>query len=113
MESDLTVSYEKLIVDDEILGMRQRVLRGIEANDETLATDLMIEKGSGQDFLAERHTQRFMRSEFFTPSLASRESRDVYDPEEHGLLARRGSTAPSALGRGSTPVGSRLPRRSR
>jgi trimethylamine--corrinoid protein Co-methyltransferase len=88
MESDLTVSYEKLIVDDEILGMCQRVLRGIEVNDETLATELMIEKGPGQDFLAERHTQRYMRSEFFTPRLASRESRDVYDPEEHGPLAR-------------------------
>jgi len=88
MESDLTVSYEKLIVDDEILGMCQRVLRGIEINDETLATDLMIEKGPGQDFLAERHTVRFMRSEFFTPRLANRDSRDVYDPKVHGTLAR-------------------------
>jgi len=29
LESDLTVAYEKLVVDNEILGMCQRVLRGI------------------------------------------------------------------------------------
>jgi trimethylamine--corrinoid protein Co-methyltransferase len=88
MESDLTVSYEKLIVDDEILGMCQRVLRGIEVNDETLATDLMIEKGPGQDFLAEPHTVRFMRSEFFEPRLSNRERRDAYDSAEHATLSR-------------------------
>jgi trimethylamine--corrinoid protein Co-methyltransferase len=45
METDLTVSYQKLVVDNEILGMCQRVLRGIEVNDETLATDLMMRSG--------------------------------------------------------------------
>ena len=75
MESDLTVAYEKLVVDNEILGMCQRVLRGIEVNEETLATDLLIEKGPGQDFIAEEHTVRHMRGEFFQPQLADREKR--------------------------------------
>ena len=56
MEEDLTVSYEKLVVDNEILGMCQRVLRGINVTDETLATDLIIEKGPGAHFMAEDHT---------------------------------------------------------
>jgi trimethylamine--corrinoid protein Co-methyltransferase len=76
METDLTVSYEKLVVDNEILGMCQRVLRGIEVSDETLATDLMIEKGPGADYLAEEHTVRHMRDEFFMPDLANREKRE-------------------------------------
>jgi len=82
MEEDLTVSYEKLVMDNEILGMCQRVLRGIEVNDETLATELLIEKGPGEDFLTEEHTLRFMRSEFFTPRLANREKREIYAPEQ-------------------------------
>ncbi len=76
MEFDLTVSYEKLVMDNEILGMCQRVLRGIEVNDDTLATDLIIEKGPGKDFLAEEHTVRHMREEFFVPRLANRDKRE-------------------------------------
>jgi len=80
MESDLTVAYEKLIVDNEILGMCQRVLRGVEVNDETLAADLIIRKGPGQDYLAEEHTVRHMRREFFVPRLANREKRPSAKP---------------------------------
>lgn len=76
MEQDLTVSYEKLVMDDEILGMCQRVLRGIEVNDDTLAVELLMNKGPGRDFLAEEHTIRYMRNEFFQPRLANRQKRE-------------------------------------
>ena len=76
METDLTVSFDKLVVDNEILGMCQRVLRGIEVDDESLAMDLMIEKGPGSDYLVEEHTVQFMREEFFMPKLANRQPRE-------------------------------------
>jgi len=82
MESDLTVSYEKLAMDNEILGMCQRVLRGIEVDDETLAADLMIQKGPGQDFMTEEHTVRHMRDEFFVPRLANRKKRGSMSPAD-------------------------------
>lgn len=77
METDLTVSYEKLAMDNEILGMCQRVLRGIEVNDDTLALDLLIGKGPGQNYLTEEHTVSHMRDEFFVPRLANRDRRDA------------------------------------
>jgi len=89
MEEDLTVSYEKLVMDNEILGMCQRVLRGIEVNNETLAVDLMIEKGPGNDYLAEEHTVRHMREEFFMPQLANRQKRDELNGESNALLRAR------------------------
>ena len=85
MEFDLTVSYEKLVIDNEILGMCQRVLRGVEVNDEKLATDLIIEKGPGKDFLAEEHTVRYMREEFFFPKLANRTKREALEPDSDAL----------------------------
>jgi len=85
METDLTVSYEKLVMDNEILGMCQRVLRGIEVDDETLATDLIIEKGPGKDFLTEEHTVKHMRSEFFIPKLANRGKRENFKPGSDAL----------------------------
>jgi len=85
MEADLTVSYEKLVMDNEILGMTQRVLRGIEVNDDTLATDLMIEKGPGRDYLGEKHTIGHMRGEFFMPKLANRDKREQMKDNDESL----------------------------
>jgi trimethylamine--corrinoid protein Co-methyltransferase len=89
MESDLTVSYEKLVMDNEILGMCQRVLSGIEVTDETLAADLIIERGPTSDFLAEEHTVRHMRGEFFFPSLANRDKRENLESPDALSAARR------------------------
>jgi trimethylamine--corrinoid protein Co-methyltransferase len=85
MEEDLTVSYEKLVMDNEILGMCQRVLRGIEVNDETLAVDLIKEKGPAKDYLAENHTVQHMRNEFFVPSLANRDRREKLRKNDDAL----------------------------
>ena len=71
METDLTVAYEKLVMDNEILGMTQRVLRGIEVTDDTLATDLIIEKGPAKDYLVEEHTIKYMRGEFYDPTISN------------------------------------------
>ena len=79
MEADLTVSYDKLVLDNEILGMCQRVLRGIEVTDETLAADLICDKGPGSHFVAEEHTVDHMRREFFMPRLANRNKRTKND----------------------------------
>jgi trimethylamine--corrinoid protein Co-methyltransferase len=89
MESDLTVSYDKLVVDNEILGMCQRVLRGIEVDDDTLATQLMIEKGPGSDYVTERHSVQYIRSEFFVPKLAVRKKRAQQEPGDDALARAR------------------------
>ena len=111
MESDLTVSYEKLAMDNEILGMCQRVLRGIEVNDETLATELMIEKGPGEDFMTEEHTLRHMRREFFVPQLANRRKRGSTSPGDNALARANAMARAKALVREirSSPRVSRLP----
>ena len=85
MEADLTVSYEKLVMDDEILGMCQRVLRGIEVNDDTLAINTVLRKGPAKDYLGEDHTVKHMRTEFYDPPLANREKREMYKQENSAL----------------------------
>jgi len=76
LEADLTISYEKLVLDDEILGMCQRVLRGIEVNNDTLAMDMLVEKGPGCDYLMEPHTLEHMRDEFFMTRFSNHDNRD-------------------------------------
>lgn len=89
MEADLTVSYEKLVMDNEILGMCDRVLQGIEVTDDKLALDLLLEKKPGEDYLAAEHTVRHMRDEFFVPKLANRQKRERWDEDQTALARAR------------------------
>jgi len=74
MEFAMTVSYEKYVIDNEILGMVMRAVEGIKVDDDTLAFDLIKQAGPGGNFVAARHTRHFMRSEHYQPSLSDRSS---------------------------------------
>lgn len=81
MEFAMTVCYEKYVIDNEILGMVMRAVEGVNVNDETLAFDLIKQVGPGGNFVAAKHTRRFMRSEHYQPSLSDRRSRDEWETE--------------------------------
>lgn len=70
MSSGTAVSFEQLVIDDEIAGMTRRVLKGIEIDSEHCALDLVKSLGPGGNFLAEHHTIQHMRKDFFFPSVA-------------------------------------------
>ncbi len=78
MEFANTVSLEKYVIDDDIIGMVTRALRGIEINEETLAFDVIKAVGPGGNFLSERHTVKHMRKENYIPTLANRDRRDQW-----------------------------------
>jgi len=79
MEFALTVSYEKFVVDNEILGMVMRAVEGIRVDDDTLAFDLIKQVGPGGHFVSAKHTRRYMRSEHYQPSLSDRDSREEWE----------------------------------
>jgi len=81
MEFALTACYEKLVIDNEILGMVMRAVEGIRVNEETLAFDLIKQVGPGGHFVATKHTRRFMRSEHYQPQLSDRSSRERWEAE--------------------------------
>ena len=79
MEFALTVCYEKFVIDNEILGMVMRAVEGIRVDDDTLAFDLIKQVGPGGNFVAVKHTRRFMRSEHYQPFLSDRNSREEWE----------------------------------
>ncbi len=68
-----TASYKQYVIDDEIIAMVMRAVRGIEVTDDTLALDAYRRVGPGGHFMADDHTIEWMRSEHFVPALADRE----------------------------------------
>jgi trimethylamine--corrinoid protein Co-methyltransferase len=87
MEFALTVSPEKLVIDDEIIGSVLRARRGIEVDEETLARDVIGKAGPGGNFISARHTRRHMHRETFVPTLANREYREVWEAAGSPTLA--------------------------
>lgn len=78
LEFCLTASYDKLVIDNEIIGMVMRAVEGIQVNDETLAFDVLKKAGPGGHFVSMRHTRRYMRSEQYVPQLSDRDNRDKW-----------------------------------
>ena len=81
LEFCMTASYDKLVVDNEIIGMVMRAVDGIKVNDETLAFDLIKKAGPGGHFISARHTRRHMRSELYKPQHSDRENRDRWQKD--------------------------------
>jgi trimethylamine--corrinoid protein Co-methyltransferase len=79
LEFCMTASYEKYVMDNEILGEVMRVLQGVRVTDETLAVEVTKKVGPGGNFLQEDHTFEHMREEHFVPKIADRQQREAWE----------------------------------
>lgn len=76
VESGITVSYEQLAIDDEIFGMIFRAVRGIDVNEEKLASDVIMKVAlESSNFLQQQHTLKHFRGEYYFPKLCDRSPR--------------------------------------
>ncbi len=72
LSSYLAFSYEKFVLDDEMCGMVRHLQRGISVTPETLAYNLIAKVGSDGNYLAEMHTVKRCRTEFWQPDVCDR-----------------------------------------
>jgi trimethylamine--corrinoid protein Co-methyltransferase len=73
LENYMTMSYEKFIIDDEILSMVTDYQSGIEVTEDTIAKEVIAEVGHGGHYLSAPHTMEHMR-DFRDPILTTREA---------------------------------------
>ena len=76
LESLLTISHEQLVIDNEILGMAMRAVRGIDVGVSTLGFATMRKVGPGGSYLTEEHTLDHVDDEYIEPMLADRSARE-------------------------------------
>ncbi len=69
----------QLVIDDEIVSLLKRLLRGFEVNEETLAKDLIKSMPPGGNYLAETHTFEHFRNEHYISRLFSSNSRAAWE----------------------------------
>jgi trimethylamine--corrinoid protein Co-methyltransferase len=88
LESMIAVSYEQYVIDDEIIGMSCKVLKGIDVDAEHLALEVIEEAGPGGNFMTHAHTLKHMRTEYFSGNgVTDRKSRTRW--EQDGRLDAR------------------------
>jgi len=82
LESMLTVAYEQYVIDDEIIAMSGRVLKGIDVDAEHLALDVIDEVGPGGSFMIADHTLDHLRSEYYLGNgLTDQKDRELWEKE--------------------------------
>ena len=80
LESMLTVAPEQYVIDDEIIGMACKVLKGIAVDAEHLALEVIDTVGPSGNFMMSPHTMQYMRSEYFQGNgVTDRKSRHQWD----------------------------------
>jgi trimethylamine--corrinoid protein Co-methyltransferase len=78
LEGGLTASYEKFIIDVELLAMFYHFLAGFAIDDETLALDMIAEVGPGGHHFGTPHTQARFSTEFYQSALADRQNYETW-----------------------------------
>jgi trimethylamine--corrinoid protein Co-methyltransferase len=75
MASLMGCSFEAMVIDNDMLGTIQRMLKGVEVSDETLSFEVIkdVVRGPGH-YLGHPQTLSLMETEYLYPELADRTS---------------------------------------
>ena len=72
LSSATTYSVEQLVMDDEIAEALGRLRLGMDVDDESLALDLIDERGPGGAYIGTVHTLEHLKKDVWMPDLADR-----------------------------------------
>lgn len=90
LEFESCQSEEKLVIDNEIIGMARRLVRGIATQEEMIPLELMREVGHQGSFLSTKHTREWFRQEQFIPSsVIDRRTRQAWEKEGRKSIVER------------------------
>ena len=89
LDMGMTCSYAMMVMDDEIISWVKRFMRGLEISADTLATEVIHKVGPGGNFLANKHTVKYARSESWQPDLLCKISYKAWDEDGRKTLEDR------------------------
>jgi trimethylamine--corrinoid protein Co-methyltransferase len=96
LDSFLIVSYEQLILDNEVTKYIKRVLKGIDVKWENFGVNLINKLGPGGDFLTQKHTRKH-KMEALLPDLFERRSWGRWNADKKDLVEKAREKAKGIL----------------
>lgn len=97
MEGGLQASYEKMIIDADLIQMVGQFLRPLIVDDATLAVDAIAEVGPGGHFFGIDHTQQRYREAFFSPMISDWRNYETWAEAGAPTAERKAAQLVSAL----------------
>ncbi|MEM1335167.1 MAG: trimethylamine methyltransferase family protein, partial [Actinomycetota bacterium] len=79
MEGGLHASYEKMVVDADLLHMVSRFLAPLDVSEDALAVDAIAGVGPAGHFFGEAHTQARYTNEFYGPIVSDWRNWETWD----------------------------------
>ncbi len=79
---DVTMlSYEQMVIDDEMARIMGRLSGGVIVDDEHMAVDLIKKVNAGGSFLSHRHTMHWLHKEHFIPDITDRRTGEAWEAD--------------------------------
>lgn len=79
---DVTMlSYEQMVIDDEMARIMARLAQGVAVDDDHLAVELIKKVGPGGSFLSERHTMQWLNKEHFLTGITDRRTGEAWEAD--------------------------------
>lgn len=82
LDSVKSMSFDKFMVDLEVISLVKRIRQEVVINDETLALDLINSVGPGGEFMTSMHTAKLCRTEIWNPEIGVRGMKDTGDAQQ-------------------------------
>ncbi|MBP1703039.1 MAG: mttB [Chloroflexi bacterium] len=91
-------SFEKLVIDAEIIGLVKRTIEGVAVREQPIALEIMRQMGHRADYLAHPHTRKWFRKELYIPSdVIDRGSLDAWEMKGSKSTVERAHDRVNAL----------------
>ena len=92
LEGGLTASFEKLIIDAEILQMLSEVLQPIPVDEASLAFEAMVDVGPGGHFFGTAHTLERYETAFYQPIVSDWRNFETWQADGAQTATQRANT---------------------
>lgn len=92
LEGGLTASYEKLILDAELLQMMSEVLQPLVVDEDTLGVDAIADVGPGGHFFGTAHTLERFETAFYRPMLSDWRNFETWQADGSQTATERANT---------------------
>ena len=89
LEGGLVSSYEKFMIDQDQLGMMQKMAEGVDLSVDAQALDAIREVGPGSHYLGCAHTQANFQTAFYRSALADNNSFEQWEIEGEKRVEQR------------------------
>jgi trimethylamine---corrinoid protein Co-methyltransferase len=81
LQGGLVVNFAQLVIDDEIVGIVNRGMQGMEVDEETLGYEAIQASIETDNLLMHPHTMRHLRSDRYRTKLMTRSARAIWEAE--------------------------------